>query len=183
MDNDSYQGGYDLTRHLIELGHDRIAFIFRHLDWEDPNQTARISGWKNAMLEAGTSPQLLEELLLQANRPITDLPVKEMGITALMANDDIMAMACLCYCYDKNIRVPDDLTVTGFGNMKSCEFFSPPLTTVDQKTFTVGYEAARHAAELATGKLKELPQMVVPTELVLRKSSSARSFASDLNFA
>lgn len=174
VDNDSYQGSYDLTKYLLGLGHRSIAFVNRELPFRDQNSNARIDGWQDAMLESGVSPQELQRHLYQVKDSLAwvrTLPFKEKQFTALMANDDAMAMICLCVCYELGIKVPDDLSVTGFSNMSGSEFFAPPLTTVDQNIFKVGYEAARHVGALAMGQCEVPPRLILPTELVIRKSS------------
>ena len=126
------------------------------------------------MSESGVSADVLDRSLFHVNQSIAEiraLQLKEKAFTAVMANDDNMAMICLCACHAMGIRVPEDLSVTGFSNMDGSEFFVPPLTTVDQKVSMVGYEAARHAGELVTGKRTDLPSLVLPTELVIRESS------------
>jgi len=172
VDNNSYQGSFDMCSYLIGLNHRRIAFISRSLGWKDNNQEDRIRGWRDAMRGKGMSEAEVEELLfLGYTNDIGDVPFKEKSITAVMCTDDYMAMSCLRYCYEKQIRVPDELTVTGFGNMTiSCEL-CPPLTTVDQNTAAVGYKAAKYAYDLVTGKRRKAPNVVVSTELVIRKSS------------
>jgi LacI family transcriptional regulator len=172
VDNDSYQGSYDLTRYLIGLGHSRIAFVA----WEKHNRAqnglSRIRGWRDAMLETGVSEGELDQNLFYIKNVIDDVGALPLNtFTALMANDDTLAMGCLSVCYDLGIRVPDDLSVTGFGNLEMTRFFAPPLTTVDQKAFKVGYEAARHAGELAMGKIDTVPRIVLPTEIVIRSST------------
>ncbi len=174
INNDSYQGSRDIAKYLIDLNHRRIAFISRKLDWEDENQTARLNGWKDAMTELGFSHDELKGLLFTADsQEVGKLSFVEKGITAVMCIDDYFAMSCLRSCYERNIRVPDQLSVTGFGNMDISAEFSPPLTTVDQKTADIGYHAAKYAYELATGKRSKLPKIKVPTELVIRKSTAS----------
>lgn len=176
VDNDSYQGSYDLTKYLIGLGHREIMFVNRILPFSEPNSNARILGWQDAMLESGVPVKELQTSLYHVEDSMTGvrtLPLKKRSFTALMANDDAMALICLCLCHEMGIRVPDDLSVTGFGNMNISEFFAPPLTTVDQKTLEVGYEAAKHAGELAGGWCMTPPHLVLPTEVVIRKSSAS----------
>ena len=175
IDNASYKGEYELIKYLISLGHEDIAFITRDLGYEDRNHSARIQGWRDAMLEAGKSRDELKGSLYATMDNEIAAVMDKITASAVAGIDDVMAMACLSYCHKNGIKVPVELTVVGFGNMSNTEFFSPPLTTVDQKTFEVGSQAGKHAVELITGKRKRVPRMVIPTDLVIRASSVSRN--------
>ena len=171
VNNNSYKGSFDMCKYLISLKHRRIAFVFRKMKQTVENHEDRIRGWKDAMCESGMSLSELDELLFK-NNDIESILFKEKNISAIMCIDDGIAITCLRHCYEKHIRVPDELTVTGFGNMILCSELSPPLTSVDQKTKEVGYMAAKYAFELVSGKRTKAPNVILPVELVIRKSSS-----------
>ena len=172
VDNNSYQGSYDLTKYLIGLEHKNLAFVTWHICDANVNHTERIRGWRDALLESGMSNSEIDVNIFEKN-PWDNIDISDIigTFSAIVAVDDNMAMACLSYCFKKGIKVPEDISVVGFGNMKSSCLFSPPLTTVDQKTSEIGYMCAKYAAELATGKRDELPHKVINTELVIRESS------------
>jgi LacI family transcriptional regulator len=141
---DDYQGAAALTRHLIELGHRRIAFIKG-----DPQHTPtelRYDGFVDAMMAASipVDPELVvqgkftyrsglaaaELLLAQKRRP-----------TAIFASNDDMAAAALAVAHGLQIAVPTDLTVVGFDDTPIASTVWPELTTVHQPISAMGRAA------------------------------------------
>ena len=90
---------------------------------------------------------------------------------ALVCFNDYLANDALNAAFDLGIRVPDELAVTGFGNLPLCEKLRPTLTTVDQHAFQIGQVAARQLMERITGN-ETGPHRVqlVPTEPIIRQS-------------
>jgi len=172
VSNNSKQGGYILAKKLLSQGHQNIAFLARDYNWKDNNQDDRIAGWMEALQENGLSETKINNLLYKDKEIDPKLSMNK-TITAVMCVDDYMALKFLNRCYKRNIRVPDDLTVTGFGNMAQSADFSPALTTVDQKVFDVGYNAMKYAIEFITGIANNLPELVLPVDIVERDSSAA----------
>ncbi|MEO7494961.1 MAG: LacI family DNA-binding transcriptional regulator [Massilia sp.] len=129
------QAAYQMTRHLIELGHQRIGFIMGH-----PKQSVsapRLAGYQDALKELGAdpSPELVvpgmfnyrsgldaaESLLALADRP-----------TAIFASNDDMAAATVAVAHRLGLDVPGDLTVAGFDDTALATTIWPALTTVHQ---------------------------------------------------
>jgi len=174
VNNNSRQGGYLLAKRLLELNHKNIAFLAREWHWQDNNQNDRIAGWIQAMQENGFSETKTSNLLYKYRDSEIDPKLfRSKTISAVMCVDDYMALKLLNQCYQKKIRVPEDLTVTGFGNMAQSKDFSPSLTTVDQKVFGVGYNAMKCATEFITGGTNYLPELVLPVDIVERDSSAS----------
>jgi LacI family transcriptional regulator len=141
---DDYQGALAMTRHLVELGHTRIAFIKG-----DPQHTPselRYEGFAAGMAEAGLeinpdwvvpgmftyrSGLAAAELLLSGDhRP-----------TAIFASNDDMAAATLAVAHGLQIRVPDMLTVCGFDDTQLATTVWPELTTIHQPIVAMGKAA------------------------------------------
>lgn len=168
-----------MTRHLLELGHRRIAFINGH-----PNQTAtgqRFHGYVEAMTEAGLSVDAdqvaqgyftyrsgLEaaEKLLGASKP-----------TAIFASNDDMAAATLAVAHRRGLEVPADLSVAGFDDTPLATTVWPELTTVRQPIAEMAREAVRLLVEQIRGRrsgpVPSAVQKMLKFTLVKRDSSAA----------
>ena len=150
---DEYQAAYDMTQHIIGLGHQRIGFIVGN-----PHQTAsgqRLSGYLDAMKEAGlevTDGMVMQglftyrsgydaavRLLEQANPP-----------TAIFASNDDMAAAVVAVAHRRHLDVPVDLSVCGFDDTAIASTIWPELTTIRQPIT----EMARRAVDLLANELR-----------------------------
>ena len=131
----NWQGGLSATRHLIELGHRRIAAIGGpdHL-W---SCRARLDGYRSALrradLPVDENMVRCDELTAQAGLrragqllDLTDAP------TAIVAANDAQAFGVLQAIAERGLRSPDDVSVTGFDDVQIATWATPPLTTVRQ---------------------------------------------------
>lgn len=141
---DHEDGAYQATRHLIDLGHRRIA----HISGPRAHDVAirRLAGWRRACEEAGIPA---EDLVL------ADGDFSESGgylgaeqvladrdrVTAIFAANDLSAIGVLSYCADHGISVPDDLSVIGFDGIALCRYVTPKLSTVAQPIAQLGAAA------------------------------------------
>ncbi|KAA9005382.1 LacI family DNA-binding transcriptional regulator [Paenibacillus spiritus] len=155
--------------HLLELGHERIAFIGgggfsegRSLHFErilrekglfDPS-LVRTGGWSSA----------------DGYRMMTDLLEGPVRPTACFAASDPLAIGALRALHDRNISVPDDLSVVGFDDIDLAAYVQPPLTTIRAYPEQMGKAAAQLLIERLEGR--EAPaHTIVGTKLIVRSSS------------
>ena len=170
-------GGLMATRHLLELGHQRIACIggIRGLVVSEQ----RVKGWQQAMLAAGQS-KMMPGLLLygdftsqggymatQAMLKLNPMP------TAIFACNDLMAIGALRAAHEAGLWVPDALSIVGFDDIELASFTSPPLSTVAQPTRRIGMLAVDLLLELISGRRHEPRQVLFQPELRVRNSSGA----------
>lgn len=178
---DDRQGGYLLTRHLIDLGHRGIAFVLgdgvdashRHFSVRH-----RIEGYRRALEESGlTAEDPIEVHSFEAAAVIAKLPTKPTAVVAYNAN---VAIPFLHGCWEQGIRVPADLSVGTFNDVLATRHSIPPLTTIDVPAAEVAERASalllqqiesRGASPRdATGR----PEMILlPERLVVRESTRA----------
>ncbi len=152
---DNVDGGYVATRHLIEHGHRRIAFIqglAQHQDAMD-----RFAGYCRALKEAGI--ELNRRLLLdgdftatKAECSVTRLCESKLKFTAIFAANDASAFGARLALYRRNIRVPDEVSIVGFDDQMESAFLTPPLTTVRQPAQEMGNLASQALLEMLNGK-------------------------------
>jgi len=171
---DHRAGAAEATRHLIALGHRRIAHIAgtRTL----PSSARRLAGYRETLAEADL-PQL-SELFGQGDFRMESgadamrgfLALADPPTAVLCANDE-MAFGAIRAAREAGLRVPQDLSVVGFDDLSIAEYFTPPLTTVHIPRHELGRQAAHALIEHLAGR--EVPSdRVLPTRLVLRQSTA-----------
>jgi LacI family transcriptional regulator len=180
---DAEQGSYLATRHLIELGHERI--LYHTLAGRSVPALERSPGYRRALGEYGID--LAPELIIESTTMLADTHariVEAMGRlrprpTAIVAFNDLHATAVLKALADLKLRVPDDVAVVGQNNQDFTPFLVPPLTTVVHTVQQLG----RQGAELLLQRLAWpddepwLPHRVAlePTLIVRESSGGPRS--------
>lgn len=171
---DDYQGAYQMTEYLIHLGHRRIAFLTGPRNMHSSSD--RLLGYRSA-LEAHRIPY--DESLvynsewtfdggLTAARQLLALPNRPQAIFA--ANDEA-AFGVIYAAQEMNIRIPEQLSVSGYDNLGFSKNIWPGLTTVHQPTEELVELAARTLINLLKGNTVENAQVIVPARLVLRGST------------
>ena len=157
--HDDVDGSRQVTRHLIELGHRRIAYLGNSSSGRTTQD--RLNGFQQEMGAAGLkipagyihdvsggSPEHgmigVEHFLSLVDRP-----------QALVCYNDLLAVGVLKGLEKSGIRVPDEISVTGFDNIVFSAFTNPPLTTFDQPKRYIGAESARLVLELLSIKNDE----------------------------
>ena len=144
---DNRLGAYEATRHLIRLGHRRIAHIQGPLKYRVSHD--RYQGYCDALHEAGIAldPALVREgdFMPQTGRSCAhcffDLP-SEKRPTAIFAGSDYMAYGAISAAEQRHLRVPEDIAVVGFDDNPSSAHMEPALTTVRQPFYEMGCRAS-----------------------------------------
>ncbi|GAA3009223.1 LacI family DNA-binding transcriptional regulator [Streptosporangium longisporum] len=171
----NWSGGLVATRHLLELGHRRIAVITG-----PPNAVssrARVDGYRAALEMAGLSvdPDLVRTgdyhivSGLKRTKELMGLPDPP---TAIFTSNDGQAVGAYWAAAELKLRIPDDLSVIGFDDMPSVRWTLPPLTTVRQPLTEMGNAAATMLLALADGRQPAQTRVEVGTELVVRGSTA-----------
>jgi LacI family xylobiose transport system transcriptional regulator len=171
----NWSGGLAATRHLIELGHRRIAAITGPDDMMC--SLARVDGYRSAMNSAGLP---IDEAWIRFGdfhveggrdraRELLALPDAP---TAIFAGSDLQALGVLDAVREAGLRVPDDVSIVGYDDIPLARWVSPRLTTVHQPLRRMGEEAARLAIRLADEPVETTPRMDLATSLVVRDSTA-----------
>jgi LacI family transcriptional regulator len=178
-----YQNGIrQAVQHLAALRHTRIAFVSgpAHLK----SATARREAFKESMAEIGLSPDLIvigDHRMEGGMRALLELNSMSAPPTAVLCSNDMTAIGVMREAYDQNIRIPDDLSVVGFDDIRLAEFMIPPLTSVQMSQ----RELARIAFQALLNEVSD-PSPLVPhkyeltTNLVLRRSTALAPTARSL---
>jgi LacI family transcriptional regulator len=171
---DDREGAMLAVRHLLELGHRRIAFITGSED--HPDAIERLAGYRKALEEAGIGfdPKLVavgdwhEEGGLRATLELLD---SKTPFTALFCVNDQTAYGALLGLFRRNLSVPRDVSLVGFDDLPSSAYRVPPLTSVRQAIGTLGEQSAQAILQLLAGtRPRGSPP---PVQLVVRESTSS----------
>ena len=168
------------TRHLTGLGHRRIGYVGGAtegvLDFTAP--AARLHGFRSALAEAGLTPDPALEVdgefsVIGGGRAASELLERPDPPTAVFAASDEMAIGVVRTARELGLRVPEDLSVIGIDDHEMAEIFD--LTTVAQPVQEQGRVAAQQVLAALSGGPWVPEQVVLPTRLVVRRTTAARS--------
>jgi LacI family transcriptional regulator len=169
----NWQGGYDGTRYLIELGHRRIGFITGDMTMGCARD--RLAAYQRALSDAGLplDPALICEgdfLQPQGFRCANDLLDLAEPPTAIFASNDVSAFGAMEAVRNRGLRIPDDVSILGFDDIPQAAQVHPGLTTVRQPLAEMG----RAAVQLLFTYIKEpdaaVQRIELPTQLIIRQS-------------
>jgi LacI family transcriptional regulator len=169
-----FSGARALTRHLIELGHRRIGVVTGPPDWRTRDD--RVGGHLAAMAEAGV---LGDQQLILHGEPATETGVQAGGKlldtrprpTAVVCFNDKVAVGVMEAAAARGLRVPEDLSVTGFDDIDVSRATTPRLTTVRQPLQEMGRTAVTMLMRQLDGHPHEALSMELETRLIVRGST------------
>jgi LacI family transcriptional regulator len=175
IDSDNLSGAVLAVRHLIELGHRRIAMLSGRPDLQSAH--LREQGYRRALEAAGLA---VEETLVQPGGydPGVSITAARSLLTgadrptAIFAGNDLSAIATIEVATELGLRVPEDLSVVGFDNIPESALSSPPLTTVDQPIRIMGQRAVDLLIHLVNDEQVGCTHVTLPTNLVIRQSTA-----------
>jgi LacI family transcriptional regulator len=178
----NWEGALAAMKYLTNLGHRHIGYISGRMDLASSNQ--RLQGYKDGLAAAGITlnEDLIEigdytaetavicarKLLSLADRP-----------TAIFAANDMSAMGVYQTAKEAGLKIPDNLSVVGFDNLRDSSLMTPALTTVNQFVEDMGTVATEMITKLVKGEslpigpVKEGNLYKIPTQLVIRDSCTS----------
>ncbi len=171
----NWSGGLAATRHLLDLGHRRIAMISGPVDWLCCR--ARLDGYRAAMDAARVpvDPDLVRVSTLYVEGGFRD-GVELLNLpdppTAIFAANDLQALGVYEAARQAGIRIPEDLSVVGFDDLSFTQWAGPPMTTVRQPLVQMGAAAAELVLAVADGNPPENNRLELATTLVVRQSTA-----------
>lgn len=174
VESDDAAASANVTRHLLELGHRRIAFFAG--PQMSPWAHDRFAGYKKALREARVD--LDDRLIFQAGSTIEEgekAAVQFLGeatdATAIQAVNDMVAIGVGSLLLKQGLKIPQDISLAGFGNVLVGEHFRVPLTSVRQPKFRLGVAAMELMLAKLRGEKAESKRL--PADLVIRQSTAA----------
>ena len=164
---------YTATRHLIELGHKRIAFLTGAS--VSPTNKDKLEGYRRALQEAGIPYD--DRLVYQGGSTIEEgkaaglaMINESLKVTAVQACSDLVAIGAATALLDQGVKIPQEVSVMGFGNILTSEHFRVPLSTVRQPKFRLGVAAMEVMNRLMDGQVPEPRRL--SAEVIVRQSTA-----------
>jgi DNA-binding LacI/PurR family transcriptional regulator len=170
---DQRGGAAAATRHLLELGHRTVWHIAGPSEWLDAEQ--RVAGWRSTLTSAGVQvpPVLRGDWSAGSGYELAHELLRRRDVTAVFAGNDQMALGLLRRIHEVGRHAPAQISVVGFDDIPEAAYFTPPLTTVRQDFAEVGRRCLRLLLAKIESDTAAPAHVVVPSELVLRASSTA----------
>jgi LacI family transcriptional regulator len=172
VETDDSLASYELTQHLLQLGHKRIALFTGPPG--SPWVQERVEGYRRALREAQLEVE--DALVFHAGTTIEDgekaaLQMLNEGTrpTAIQAVNDLVAIGAANVLLKQGWRIPQDISIVGFGNILVSEHFRVPLTTARQPKFRLGLAAMDQMQRLLRGERPDPKRL--PAEVVIRAST------------
>jgi len=177
VSTDDKNGAYTITKHLIDKGRRNIAYICGPISLMVCRD--RLMGYKKALQEAGLlfkQEYVIEvedfryEQAGQALEKLWKLPVKPDGILCFA---DILAIGTIHAAHNFGIKIPEELSVAGFGDDETSRFISPAITTMSQPSFEMGELAANIIMEeiKLSGEYCIKRTEIIKPKLIIREST------------
>ena len=179
INNKSYSGALAATSYLIQLGHKKIGFLCSTMK-NSVNHQERLQGYMNAMrnsalnvkekwiIEHQPTQRTPEAGYKEAQKLLSESP----EVTAIFAMNDEMAFGAIKACWDRGLKVPDDISIIGFDDIPFSSYMHPALSTVRQPISELGYRATKYLALYLKGEISRLPREELETELIIRQSTA-----------
>ncbi|MBM3848180.1 MAG: LacI family transcriptional regulator [Verrucomicrobia bacterium] len=173
VETEDILGSYKATRHLLQLGHRRIAFLAGNP--ASPASQERMEGYRRALRESGLDVD--DSLVFQAGSTIEEgekataqFAQEKTNATAVQAVNDLVAIGAASFLLSQGIKIPEDCSVAGFGNILVSEHFRVPLTTVRQPKHRLGIAAVEVMQKLLQGEMPPVRRLI--GDLVIRESTA-----------
>ena len=169
---DNEQGGYLAAKHLLNLGHSKIAFLGDPSS-ENPEFKERHEGYQRAHRETQLEPN--QELLFNTNfseesgyKATQKLIASGAQFTAIACASDLIAIGAIKALRENGLRVPRDIAIVGFDDIPTAEHLAPSLTTIKQNTFAAGQALVDSVLMLINDE--QAKSQLLSTSLVVRDS-------------
>lgn len=172
---DHIKAGKQLAEHLVSLGHTEVGIIS---GFQENNDRAllRFQGIQQTLKSKGL--EIPESRIIecrysveQANASLHQLLDCHPEITAISCGNDVLAIGALSAARERGIKVPEQLSITGFDNMEIIPFLSPALTTVNSPSRRMGAKAAEYILDQIQNKSLIVERVELTAELIIRETT------------
>jgi LacI family transcriptional regulator len=173
---DDYHNACLAVRHLLSLGHRRIAYIHGPDNWHSARE--RLAGYRDELPKHGIAfdPALVQpgdwefDSGYAAARRLLELAERPL---ALFAANDLMALGAIYGFQDAGLAVPTDIAVVGYDNRDFARIFRPNITTVSLPAYEMGRTAAELLLDQLTAGKWEREEIKIKGQLYVRESCGA----------
>lgn len=172
-----YEGVYQAVSYLIKKGHHNIGLIKENTSYYQLEE--RYNGYRHALKDAGITFKkenvATADLTVEGGYSGAQQLLKSKNLTAIFCSNDAMAMGCYRAIYEQNYRIPEDISVIGFDGLDFSKFMTPPLTTIKQPVFDIGFTAAQFIIDSIKFPERQIPNKIFETKLIFRESVKDRA--------
>jgi LacI family transcriptional regulator len=176
---DSEGGAYQLTKYLIDLGHEQISLL------SGPRKVStsvdRVNGYQRAMSDHGLQANIdyyYGEYTQKSGHAITKQLFNQNGPpTAIFGGNNLVSIGALAALRQMKIKVPDEVAVVSFDDIPENLSVNPFMTVIAQPPYEIGQEATKILiSRIKSGEadLEKYQEVVFPVELIVRESSGSR---------
>jgi LacI family transcriptional regulator len=169
------RGAQQALEHLVALGHRRIGLISGPPGWRATEE--RREGCRQALAGAGIPPD--GELLVEADFEIgagaaaaAQLLELDEPPTAIFGFNDGIACGAIRAAHERDVRVPEELSLVGFDDLPYATIVTPPLTTIRQPLAEMGRAGVGLVVRLLSDRSAQVPHIELPTRLIVRESTA-----------
>ncbi len=176
VNSDNYNGAYKATKHLIGYGHRKIAHICG--DMNKYSGIERLEGYMKAMDEAKL--EIKKEYVVYGDFTEDggfNCAYELLGngnknrITAIFSSNDTMAMGAMKAIRKMNIKIPGDISIVGFDDIKVASYMSPALTTVRSPILEMASTVTGNLINFIENGVSSINYYTIPAELIIREST------------
>lgn len=172
ISTDNIRGGYIATKHLIDLGHKNIACIMGPLNLIDSQN--RLLGYKQAIEEASIqyNPNLIFKGMYTLQSGVDAIEYfSGKRYSAIFAFNDMSAFGAYKELNNRNINVPNDISLIGYDNIFFSNLLDVPLTTIDQPIYEMGKTAAKILVNKEVRENNRENHIMFEPEIIIRNST------------
>ncbi|HVN53984.1 MAG TPA: LacI family DNA-binding transcriptional regulator [Anaerolineaceae bacterium] len=179
--SDSFGGAYQLTRHLLALGHRRIVMLAgpRDVSTAEDRRAGFLKALEDARQPVTSQNVLYGEFTIESGHRQADQALnRSPGPTALFAANNFIAIGAYRAIRQKGLSVPEDVSLVGFDDLPSELVWEPFLTVAAQPAYEMGHRATEVLLDRMAEAAREAPQrnfedIILPVETIVRKSTRA----------
>jgi len=179
VDADNRVAAEGVAKHLLALGHRRLAVLSTRADTQSQQQ--RIEGFQSVVAKALGSPP---PHVMAPGRERTEAAYHPAGVmlskpeasrpTAIFATQDLLAVGVIRAAYELGLRIPEDLAVVGFGDAEFAPYTIPSLSSVHLPIEEMAAEAAGIMLDIIEQRVSDAVYRLLPTHLVIRESCGGK---------
>ncbi len=167
-----YAGAQELLRMLVKKGHRHIGMLKESAGYYQ--LTERVKAYQQVVFEYqlpfDESYICSGELTIAGGYHAAKEVLKNKKITAIFCGNDEMAIGCYQAIYEAGLKIPEDISVVGFDGLEVSQYMVPPLTTVFQPSFEIGFSSAKFLVDAINFSSQRIPNKIFQTKLIIRES-------------
>lgn len=167
----------NITEFLINKGHKKILYLGSERKEGETVEIYKSAGYSEAMMNIGEKPTILtlmgksDEAFMDISKIIKE-KIENEGVTAVVVHSDEAAINLMNMLYDLGIKVPDDVSITGMGDIILSNYYRPRLTTVKEPFYDYGAITIRSLIKIIKKEEKETAERIILSARIIEREST-----------